>query len=118
MKKLLFLVIPAFLFAEISDTPPKLRAFIETNIGVKNFFMGSNADKSEIVVRKAKDWSYYSFDLYKSIEMSIGVRPEKGGRAKHLRLDGQSYTLRIIHETVTDGVSGAKTSAVVFLFTK
>ena len=118
MRKLFFLLIPAFLFAEILETPPKLRAFIDKNIGIENFFKGANGDKNEITVKKTKDWSYYSFDLYKSVEMGIGVKIDKNNTAGRLRLDGQNYTLLILHKTVDGEFDGQKKSTVIFLFKK
>jgi len=118
VRKLFFLLIPAFLFAKILETPPKLRAFIDKNIGIENFFKGANGDKNEITVKKTKDWSYYSFDLYKTVEMGIGVKIDKNNTAGRLRLDGQNYTLSILHETVDGEFDGQKKSTVIFLFKK
>lgn len=118
MKTLLLLVISTFLYAETSDTPPKLRGFIEANIGTKNFFKGQNGDKSEITVKKEKEWSYYSFDLYKTIGMSLGISINKDKPTKNLTLDGQGYILQILPENTISESSGSKKSTVVFLFRK
>ena len=51
-------------------------------------------------------------------ENYITKNPDKNNTAGRLRLDGQNYTLSILHETVDGEFDGQKKSTVIFLFKK
>lgn len=98
------------------ETPPKLERFIAKNIGSENFFQGKNSTVSEIEVRKNKDFTYYSFDMYKSVSMSTGVMFAPGHLLHHLRRGEQTYTLALSFETRVNPVTGLNNSIIVFTF--
>lgn len=118
MRKLVLLLVCIAVFAGDMQTPVKLKMFIENNIGIDNFFKGKNEAQQEIIVKKSKEWSYYTFDLYKSIEMSTDVPFSQKHPTQNLRLNGQSYTLTIYFETVQNQLTGSKKSVIVYIFKK
>lgn len=100
----------------VEQTPPKLEAFIKKNIGLENFFDGKNINSNEIVVKKTKDFTYFSFYIYKSVSMSIGVVFDKNNKLHHLQLGKQKYALTLALEEDTNPSTGLKNSTVIFLF--
>jgi|GEM_PF-6329775 len=100
------------------ETPPKLEAFIKENIGLENFFDGKNINANEISVKKIKDFTYFSFYIYKSVSMTTGIYFDKNNKTHHLRLKKQKYLLTVLLQDEDNKDTGLKNSTVTFLFTR
>jgi hypothetical protein len=121
MRTLIFsaLLIGGFLqAASVEQTPPNLEAFILRNIGLEEFFNGKNIDAKEILVKKIKDFTYFSFDIFKTVSMTTGITFDQNNKAHHLLLGKQKYSLTLRLEEVSNADTGLKNSVIIFVFTK
>lgn len=114
----LLLLLPFLSFAapRSIETPPKLERFIAKHIGTENFFQGKNSAAAKMEVRVIKDFTYYSFDLYKSVSMSTGIVFAPGHLLHHLHRGRKNYTLDLSFETRINPVTDLNNTIIIFTF--
>lgn len=117
MKKFITLLLISSLCFGV-DAPKKLQDFIYTNIGKNEFFAGVNSDKKQIVVSKYKDWGYIDFDLYKAVEMSIGLSVPNGKHKREITLDQTVFLLEVQNHTDHELFEQTNQTRIDFVFTK